>query len=171
MTKETFLNFIAGQVEKSDGYSPLILLESQLPGHPASRYSIFGADPDIVIKAYGNDVILTIGERTVTRRQNPWNALQEVRVDHPGWYMGYLGYDLKNHIEKLTSSNNDLTGTPDMLFFRPGLLLVYDHERDHLSILSGEPDAPMSNSSLLPASISIEGLQSITGKESYLEKN
>lgn len=170
MTKETFLNFISGQIGKNVGHSPLILLESQLSGHPANRYSIFGANPDIVVKAYGNNVTLSENESTITRRQNPWDALMDVRAVYPGWYMGYLGYDLKNHIEKLTSSNRDLTGAPDLLFFRPGLLLVYDHINEHLSIIRGEPDFHTHTSPHLPAAVSVEGLKSFTGGEDYLAK-
>jgi len=170
MTKESFLNFVSRYVETTNGRSPFILLESQLPGHSASRYSIFGGDPDIVVKAYGDIVSVAMRDITRTRKQNPWTALQNARDDHPGWYMGYLGYDLKNHLENLTSTNKDLTGAPDLFFFRPGLLFVYDHINEELSIIKGEPDFQNFSSSYKPSSVSIEGLRSLTGKERYLEK-
>src|SRR5690625_4609016 len=67
----------------------------------------------------------------------PWRAVQELRSRRPGWYGGYLGYDLKNHLEKLHSRNEDPVGAPDMFLFRPRLLLIYDHISEQLTLTTG----------------------------------
>lgn len=44
------------------------------------------------------------------------------------WLVGYLGYDLKNQVEKLTSNNLDLTGFPDIYFYRPSHLVFFNND-------------------------------------------
>ncbi|MDX5446766.1 MAG: aminodeoxychorismate synthase component I [Bacteroidota bacterium] len=46
----------------------------------------------------------------------------------PSWLFGYLSYDIKNQIEDLTSSNEDLVGLPELWFFRPMNILVADND-------------------------------------------
>jgi len=40
-----------------------------------------------------------------------------------GWLFGHLGYDLKNEMEKLSSSNPDGVGFPDLYFFQPEIVI------------------------------------------------
>jgi para-aminobenzoate synthetase component 1 len=40
-----------------------------------------------------------------------------------GWLFGHLGYDLKNEIEKLSSSNPDRIQFPDLFFFEPEVVI------------------------------------------------
>ena len=51
---------------------------------------------------------------------NDLKAYQEVTKD---WIFGYLTYDLKNDIEKLTSENNDSINFPELYFFQPQKLV------------------------------------------------
>lgn len=39
------------------------------------------------------------------------------------WLFGHLGYDLKNEMEKLSSSNPDGIGFPDLFFFEPEIVI------------------------------------------------
>jgi para-aminobenzoate synthetase component 1 len=50
--------------------------------------------------------------------------LHQFILEYPGWKMGHLGYDLKNDIESLSSSNPDNTGFPDIFFFVPETILL-----------------------------------------------
>jgi para-aminobenzoate synthetase component 1 len=43
-----------------------------------------------------------------------------------GWLFGHLGYDLKNEIETVYSSNPDLVQFPDLFFFRPQVIIRFD---------------------------------------------
>lgn len=54
------------------------------------------------------------------------------------WLFGYLGYDLKNDTERLTSKNEDQLGFPEIAFFKARHLLLFDDEA--VVIESDEPD-------------------------------
>jgi para-aminobenzoate synthetase component 1 len=54
---------------------------------------------------------------------NAFDSLKEFSDKHEGWLFGHFGYDLKNEVEKLTSTNNDGIGFPDMHFFVPEIVL------------------------------------------------
>ena len=54
------------------------------------------------------------------------NQLQQFMdsgADGPGWLFGHLGYDMKNEIERLSSSHPDCIGFPDLFFFEPEFLI------------------------------------------------
>jgi len=61
------------------------------------------------------DAISTI-ETTYT---NAFEQLKEYQSKVNDYIFGYLGYDLKNDVEKLTSSNFDELHFPDLFFFQP----------------------------------------------------
>ncbi len=44
------------------------------------------------------------------------------------WLFGVLGYDVKNHLEKLTSQNNTLIDTSETSFFVPQVVLAIDKD-------------------------------------------
>jgi len=50
-------------------------------------------------------------------------GLEEFVREKPAWLFGHLGYDLKNEIENLTSSHEDLLRFPVVSFFEPAILL------------------------------------------------
>ncbi len=56
---------------------------------------------------------------------NALALLQQSHHERPSWLLGYLGYDLKNQLERLESQNTDLLGTPDLYFFEPEHLLFF----------------------------------------------
>lgn len=170
MNKEIFFSFIYRLIEKADPEIPAILMESQLDDHPSSRYIIYATDPSVIIQARGKQVTIEVNGRTNRLSHNPWDALKKVRHDYPGWYVGYLGYDLKNHIENLTSGNTDLTGAPDLFFFQPGTLLIYDRLKENLSICRGVSEDIDGSEIGDPGEIEIEGLRSLTGTDLYLKK-
>jgi para-aminobenzoate synthetase component 1 len=104
---------------------PVVLLESQSADHPAGRYSYLAALPEASIKAWGSQIEVqkTHKDNVSTFESNPWEALRRFRQKRGGWLFGYLGYDLKNHIEDLSSSNNDDVRAPDLFFMKPGVLI------------------------------------------------
>lgn len=168
MTKDTYYHLICRLIEEAEPGAASIFLESQLAGHPSSRYSIFAADPDVVIRAYGKHVILEAGGTKDQFSLNPWQALQKVREEHPGWYFGYLGYDLKNFNETLTSGNRDYTGAPDLFFFKPATLLIYDQSEGRLIESRGLPEQPAEADHVASGEVDIQDLRSVTGSGKYL---
>jgi para-aminobenzoate synthetase component I len=151
--------------------TPVILLDSQMKNHPSSRYSIFATNPDVIIRANGLDITIIQDGNRSEKRMDPWEALKEVRGRYPGWYLGYFGYDLKNHIEDLKSNNRDYINAPDLYFFRPKNLLVYDHLECRLEINSGIDISSLNlEQPKCEETIIVENLQSVTPEESYLNR-
>ncbi len=67
------------------------------------------------------DAVLAVNALT-TIKTNAANALEQLRdyrKAHKDWIFGYLSYDLKNTLEKLTSNNRDGLHFPDLYFFQP----------------------------------------------------
>lgn len=72
---------------------------------------------------------------------NAGNALKQLQKfidEHPGWLFGHLGYDLKNEIEQVNSSNLDPIGFPDLCFFEPGIIIRLN--ADEMEIETDDPD-------------------------------
>jgi para-aminobenzoate synthetase component I len=171
MNTESFNLFVKNLIRDSGYSAPLILLSSQMKGHPSSRYSIFAMDPDVIIQADGLNITLNAEGQRIQKEMNPWDALKETRENFPGWYLGFLGYDLKNHTENLKSENRDYVNAPDMYFFRPQKLLLYDHWEQKLVRNTGiNLNAVDTESNGQSVNLRIEKLQSVTPEKVYLDK-
>ena len=55
---------------------------------------------------------------------NAFERLKEFRQENPGWLTGFLGYDLKNETEQLSSKKADRLKFPDLYFFVPQYTVV-----------------------------------------------
>ena len=64
---------------------------------------------------------------------NAFAELQNYRAKVDDYIFGYLGYDLKNDVEDLSSDNIDGLDFPDLYFFQPKKLFII--EGDELEIL------------------------------------
>lgn len=63
--------------------------------------------------------------RILNPAQNRLEGLKEYDAKGMGWLFGYLGYDLKNEIERgLVSENPDGLDFPDMYFFEPAMVFA-----------------------------------------------
>ena len=67
------------------------------------------------------DAILAVDaiSKTETNYTNAFQQLKEYQSTVNDYIFGYLGYDLKNDVEKLTSSNFDNLHFADLFFFQP----------------------------------------------------
>ncbi len=133
MNRDQFLQLAIELIKNPGREGPALLLESQLQGHPSGRRTFLALGENGVLTARGDRIEWSCGSDTTTWKQDPWHALQQVRHSHPGWYGGYLGYDLKNFNENLKSQNRDLTGAPDLFFFRPRILLMHDQKTGRIT--------------------------------------
>ena len=66
---------------------------------------------------------------------NAFAELQQFIDTYKEWCFGYLGYDLKNESEKLSSKNQDRIAFPDMLFFIPEIIVRVKNGEVKVSIL------------------------------------
>ena len=51
-----------------------------------------------------------------------------------GGLVGYLGYDMVRHMERLPDDNPDDLGLPEAILLRPTLFAVFDNVRDELTL-------------------------------------
>jgi para-aminobenzoate synthetase component 1 len=65
-----------------------------------------------------------IGESETIKSSNSHFQNLKNHIDRHEWLFGFLGYDLKNEIEKLSSSNHDGLNFPDMFFYNPKLIFA-----------------------------------------------
>lgn len=67
------------------------------------------------------DALLAVDALTVktTDFQNAFEDLKEYQKGTNDWLFGYLSYDLKNDVERLSSQNIDGLHFPDLYFFQP----------------------------------------------------
>lgn len=63
-------------------------------------------------------------ESLESRDLKAFDSLKKELDASKNWFLGYLGYDLKNEVEKLASNNEDILGLPDSYFFRPRYLIT-----------------------------------------------
>ncbi len=60
---------------------------------------------------------------------NAFDQLRQLYDATNDWLFGFMAYDLKNEVERLTSKNEDHLGLPNMLFFQPEVVLEIFSDR------------------------------------------
>ncbi len=70
--------------------------------------------------------------------QTDISSLQQFIDSSKGWLFGHMAYDLKNQIEKLTSSRHDRIGFADFFFFEPEVLIKIKPGELHISATEPE---------------------------------
>lgn len=165
--KQTTLSSLIDEQILQIGDEELILLESQQVSHPSSQKSYLAYRPKRIIKGYGNRIIRKESNSVSEFTGDPWQAIREFREEGRSWLFGYLGYDLKNHIENLTSENAELINVPDFYFMEPEVLLLFEDGK--LTVLKGEHQHNNTNKQKL-ASGKLGDLKSAVNKREYLLK-
>jgi para-aminobenzoate synthetase component 1 len=72
------------------------------------------------------DTLIAAGAKAtlIANAGKAFEQLDQFRKNNPGWMTGFLGYDLKNEVEELTSANPDGLKFPDLYFFVPEHLIL-----------------------------------------------
>ena len=128
------------------------ILESVEGGAVRGRNSLIGLAPDLVFRATGraseiNRQWKTDREAFTPLDQDPLAALRtlvaECRADVDpalpqalACLVGYFAYETIGLVEKLSRPADNGLGTPDMLFVRPTVVLVFDRLADALYIVA-----------------------------------
>lgn len=129
------------------------LLESVEGGENIARYSFLGCDPYIILSSKNGDV--TVSRQGGLRRSakegkagcDPLKVLKEllsefvpIKTDglprFHGGAVGYMGYDIVRYIEDISDTNPDDLNVPDCQFFLTDTLLVFDHVKHKIMIVS-----------------------------------
>lgn len=116
-------------------------------------------------RLYGDyEGLLAVGQQDQLfynfNKKDPFAALRDFHEKKGGWLFGYLSYDLKNKIEKLSSQNPDHVLLPEMHFFQPIYLIKIFQDkieiisckeppRDLWEAIKTTPNTPFSNSPII----------------------
>ena len=135
---------------------------------------------------YGEfDALLAAGAFTAikTDSHQAFAKLQEYQQTTKDWIFGYLSYDLKNDVERLSSKNHDGLDFPDLYFFQPQKLFLLKGDQlevRYLRMLDDEIEedfTEISNLSINKVEIrqpetehSESKIQARISKEEYLQK-
>jgi para-aminobenzoate synthetase component 1 len=112
---------------------------------PRGRISILAADPVLTISSKRSTVFMRGDGFEMIMRANPFAALADwlgrVQPAEPspfpsGAAIGYFGFELKNHLEKLSRRAVDDVKLPEMWWGIYDVLLVFDHERNKAQLVS-----------------------------------
>jgi para-aminobenzoate synthetase component I len=102
-----------------------------------SRYHILGIKPWLTFKGRGRRMTLSSGTTTKELDADPFDILRAIlkscHINSPAsplplssGLMGYLAYDLKDHIERLPRTSVDNLGLPGICLFAPSVILIHD---------------------------------------------
>lgn len=84
------------------------------------------------------EALLAVDAFTVLKTDTPqaFEKLDEYQTHTKDWLFGYLTYDLKNDVEKLTSNNIDNVNFPDLFFFQPKKIIRITENEIHFDYLN-----------------------------------
>ncbi|MDQ7850500.1 MAG: anthranilate synthase component I [Armatimonadota bacterium] len=127
--------------------SEAFLLESVEGGEAVGRYSFIGVGPFPSLRAFGDHVELRGGSGAEQRRGDPLDVVREVlRQFRPagtsglprfaGGAVGYFGYDLVRHFERLPHRPPDDLGLPSCYLVFADALVVFDHVQHTMKIIA-----------------------------------
>jgi anthranilate synthase component 1 len=126
------------------------LLESVEGGEQLARYSFIGFDPLAVFQARGTTITIEAGGHTTVEEGLPLTRLRELMAHlrvgpvpgEPRFFggaVGYFGYDLVRHYERLPETTVADLELPDCFFILTRVVLIYDHVRHTLKIVALVP--------------------------------
>jgi len=119
--------------------SSSFLFESVVGGERVGRYSFLGTDPFLSLEAFGNDVVITRGNRPERfRSDDPLDELAKLLAEFPaihlpglprfcGGAVGYAGYDVVRYTERLPNAPPDDRGLPDLSFALYDRMVIFDN--------------------------------------------
>jgi para-aminobenzoate synthetase component I len=118
------------------------------------------------------DALIAVGVKAEVTAQtgNAFKALADFKSTHHEWMTGFLGYDLKNEIEKVSSANPDHLQFPDLYFFVPLHLIIING--DDVDIQSEDAEAifkVISEFQLIEGSSSPINIQTRFNKAEYID--
>ncbi len=136
------------RTSKSFSFNNLSKLKAQLLSWAQQFEEVVWLDSNSYLnKTAGEyEAVLAVDAFTLlkTDTTDAFEKLKEYQNLSKDWLFGYLTYDLKNDVEKLTSTNSDELNFPDLFFFQPKKLIriigstVYF---DYLNVVDDEIDA------------------------------
>lgn len=127
-----------------------VFLDSAMDPTRLGRYSIIAWDPILHFESKGNRILIKDDKGQLEYTGNPFDTLKELYGQYKqvytselpfcGGWIGYFGYDLCHHIEKLPRTTVDDIHLPDCVLGLYDQAVVYDHLNTDIYIVSAEID-------------------------------
>jgi anthranilate synthase component 1 len=125
------------------------LLESIEGGEKWARYTFLGSNPSVIIRSRGNrvEIIENGAQLRSLEVEDPFSFVRDylgkftpVEVEGVprffGGAVGYLGYDMVRHFEKLESQKPALIDAWDSYFVITDTILIFDNVRQKIKVVS-----------------------------------
>jgi len=118
-------DFKKKSLQWSEQFNEVVFLESNVESQTIEQ----------PFKTY--DALLAVGAQSglKTGFKGAFNKLKNFQSSNQDYLFGYLGYDLKNDIEELTSENEDHLGFEDLYFFQPKKIFLWKDQELELLYL------------------------------------
>lgn len=131
---------------KIDAGGDAFLLESVEGGEKWGRYSFLGASARKVVRSSGRSIEVVEDGRTRSVEGDPLEAIKEMMAAvRPasldgaprffGGALGYMGYDIVRHVEKLPDASPRLLGLHDIYLLFTDTFLVFDNVENRIKVV------------------------------------
>ncbi len=132
---------------KIDTGGDAFLLESVEHGEKWGRYSFLGVNPRMVLRSKGDDVEVRGPGGELRHEKAPLKVLKNICSgfraasvagvpDFSGGAIGFIGYDVVRHIERLPSLAEDDLGLDDIYLIFTDTLLVFDNVEHKIKVVA-----------------------------------
>ncbi|KYZ75851.1 anthranilate synthase [Anaerosporomusa subterranea] len=122
------------------------ILESVDGGEHLGRYSFIGLRPFRTVTIRGP--VCTITDKHATRKseENPFTVLRTVMQEFipveiaglprfSGGAVGYFGFDMVEHLERVPAAERDELGLPDCCLMFPEVVVAFDHVKHTIQLI------------------------------------
>ena len=119
------------------------------------------------------DALLAVGvkDEVIAQPGTAFKQLEQFREEHSGWVAGFFGYDLKNEIEHLTSSNADHLNFPGLYFVVPLYIIII--RGNEIEIIADDPQQVFESIGKqiihAEAELPVINIQTRVSKQAYLD--
>lgn len=122
------------------------ILESVEGGEHLGRYSFIGLRPFRTVTVRGTVCTITDRKETWCRDGNPFAVLRELMQEFtpvetsglPRFYggaVGYFGFDMVEHLERVPAAERDELGLPDSCLLFPEVVVAFDHVKRSMQLI------------------------------------
>ncbi|SMF69695.1 anthranilate synthase, component I [Tistlia consotensis] len=143
---------VSAYLKLAEGRPYSCLFESVEGGTTIGRYSFITMKPDLIWRSKGGRAEINRKARHAPQAFEPLDGppLEELRklvranaLELPAGappmaanLIGYMGYDMVRHMERLPDENPDVLGVPDAIFVRPTVTCVFDRVEDLITVFT-----------------------------------